>query len=94
LELYTLGEKIGTGKFSIVFKGKEKATEQEYAIKVITKMNLSQDEMYMLANETEMFRFLNHMGIIKVKEIFENRSHIYIIAELVKDGDLFDYVLQ
>jgi serine/threonine protein kinase len=47
----------------------------------------------MLANETEMFRFLNHMGIIKVKEIFENRSHIYIIAELVKNGDLFDYVL-
>ena len=27
-------------------------------------------------------------------ETHENRSHIYIIAELVKDGDLFDYVVK
>jgi serine/threonine protein kinase len=79
-----------------VYKGVEKNTTppKEYAIKVIEKGKLTEEEIHFLANETEIFKFLNHPGIIKVQETHENRTHIYIIAELVNDGDLFDYVVK
>ena len=59
---------------------------------MIDKRPLKKEELDFLVKETETFRFLNHPGIIKVKESFENRTHIFIIAELVSDGDLFDYI--
>ena len=46
----------------------------------------------MIQNETNIFKFLNHPGIVKMKEIHENRQNIYIIQEFVQDGDLYDYV--
>jgi len=91
-DIYSIMEKIGTGRFSVVYRGIEKATKTEWAIKVIEKFKLKEEEKNFLAYETEMMRFLNHPGVIKVKETLENKTHIYIIAELVKDGDLFDYV--
>ena len=64
----------------------------EYAIKIIDKLKLKEEEKNFLAYETEMFRVLYHQGIIKVHETIESMQKIYIIAELVKDGDLFDYI--
>lgn len=41
-----------------------------------------------------MFKVLNHKNIIKHIDTIENKSFLYIITELVGDGDLFDYVLK
>lgn len=46
----------------------------------------------MLIYEVEMLRFLNHPGIIKVKDTIETNDTIFIILELIKGGDLFDFV--
>lgn len=37
-------------------------------------------------------RFLNHPGIITVNETLEDKNNIYIVTELVADGDLFSYI--
>jgi len=37
-------------------------------------------------------KFLNHPGVIKFKETIENKTHIYIVTELVKGGDLLKYI--
>lgn len=37
---------------------------------------------------------MDHKNIIKHIETIENKSYLYIITELVTDGDLFDYVLR
>lgn len=34
----------------------------------------------------------NHPNIIRLKETFETKTHLYIVTELIKDGDLFDFV--
>ena len=47
----------------------------------------------MLRHETEIMRLLNHSCIVHLKETIENKSHIYIVTELVEDGDLFDYIM-
>lgn len=37
-------------------------------------------------------KLINHSCIIKFIEIIETKTHLNIITELVKDGDLFDYI--
>lgn len=37
-------------------------------------------------------KLLNHSCIIKFKEIIETKTHLNIITEVVRDGDLFDYI--
>ena len=40
-QMFDMGEKIGVGKFSVVYKCREKSTNEEYAIKVIESLKLS-----------------------------------------------------
>lgn len=41
-----------------------------------------------------VLKILNHNFIIKHIETIETKSILYIVTELVSDGDLFDYVIQ
>jgi len=43
--------------------------------------------------ETSVMKVLNHPGMIKLIETVETKSAIYIVTELVKDGDLFEYIV-
>lgn len=74
---------------------------EQMAIKIIEKFKLSKTEKYMLAyslslssHEVEIMKLLNHSCIIKLHEIIETKTHLNIITELVKDGDLFDYIIK
>lgn len=44
--------------------------------------------------ETSVLKILNHDNVIKYIDTIETKSTLYIITELVSDGDLFDYVIQ
>jgi serine/threonine protein kinase len=46
---YTMGEKIGTGKFSIVYACREKKTNKEYAMKVIESSKLDSEARLLIA---------------------------------------------
>lgn len=39
-----------------------------------------------------MMKFLNEPGIVKFLETLEVKTHIYIITELVKGGELFEHI--
>ena len=38
-------------------------------------------------------KVLDHPNMIKLIDTIETKSHIYIVTEIVKDGDLFDYII-
>lgn len=59
---------------------------------MIEKYKLTDEEKSIIHYETEMMRFLNHPGVVKFIEKIEIKTHLYIITELVKGGDLFDYI--
>ena len=37
-------------------------------------------------------KFLHHPGIVGFIERFENDDNIYVVTEIVKGGDLFEYI--
>jgi calcium-dependent protein kinase len=37
---------------------------------------------------------MDHPCIIKIYEFFEDQHHFYIVMDLCKGGELFDYVIE
>lgn len=39
-------------------------------------------------------RKLEHNHCVKLFDVYENEAHIFLVMELVKDGDLFDVIVK
>ena len=93
---YDLIQEIGRGGFSTVFKCKEKATEQIFAVKVIDLRPLRLRERFnpsRLRREVDIMRRLNHPNIIKFIEVFETPDHLMMVMEYCPGDELFDVIL-
>ena len=69
---YVLKHKIGTGKFSNVFLCTSKASGTEYAVKLIKKDHLSDDEKELLRTEIAILRLVEHPFIVRLIDVFES----------------------
>eukprot|EP00475_Leptophrys_vorax_P033277 TRINITY_DN5207_c0_g1_i1.p1 TRINITY_DN5207_c0_g1~~TRINITY_DN5207_c0_g1_i1.p1 ORF type:complete len:470 (+),score=133.24 TRINITY_DN5207_c0_g1_i1:1404-2813(+) len=94
LDYYEMGPEVGTGKFSSVHECTHRATQKKYAVKVIDKSQLSDKDKESLRTEIAIMQLVDHPNVIHLKNVFENRHHIYIVMGLVKGGDLFDRLTQ
>ncbi|XP_075061793.1 calcium/calmodulin-dependent protein kinase type IV-like [Mixophyes fleayi] len=87
---YTLGQQLGRGATSTVFKCEEKGTRKSYAAKIIKKTI----DHKIVRTEIGVLLRLSHPNIIKLKDIFETPSDIVLILELVTGGELFDRIVE
>lgn len=55
-------------------------------------MLLTQEEYGAVKHEVDIMKLMNHSCIAKMIDTVENRNYIYVVTELIVDGDLFDYV--
>ncbi|CAF3610220.1 unnamed protein product [Rotaria sordida] len=88
---YDFGKKMGDGNFAIVRRSKLRGSEREFAIKIIDKSKMKGKE-YMLDHEINIMYLCNHPNIIRLFEDHETADEIYLVMELIKGGDLFDYI--
>jgi len=70
----------------------QKQTKREAAIKIISKKALTVPEYEQVHTEIEILKICNHPNIIKLYDILENQDYIYIITEVCKGSDMFDYL--
>jgi len=92
-DLYVIGEELGRGGFSIVKKGKNKASGEPVAIKIIEKKTPGPEELQLLHREIDIMSKLHHKNIIALEEVFEEDENIYLVLELVTGGELFDQIV-
>lgn len=45
-------------------------------------------------NEVNALKTLDHPNIIKLFEIFEDETNVYLVQELCTGGELFDFVVE
>ncbi|KAL5260165.1 hypothetical protein ACHWQZ_G010322 [Mnemiopsis leidyi] len=90
---FLLGQTLGDGNFAIVKTAIEKSTKNGVAIKIIDKEKLKGKEGMMI-NEIRIMRKLEHDHCVKLYDIYESEPHIYLVTELVRDGDLFDCIVK
>ncbi|KAM3855747.1 death-associated protein kinase 3-like [Vipera latastei] len=87
-----------SGQFAIVRKCREKKTALEYAAKFIKKRRLSSSRRGVsreeIQREVNILREIQHPNIITLHDIFENKTDVVLILELVSGGELFDFLAE
>lgn len=95
---YEILEVLGVGSTSTVHRCVEKATGLEFSVKVIDCQLIDerfQGMMPQFQTEIESLRLLKHPGIIQLFDVYiKPNDKIYIVMELMRGGELFDYVVE
>ncbi|XP_050353535.1 phosphorylase b kinase gamma catalytic chain, skeletal muscle/heart isoform isoform X1 [Nymphalis io] len=96
---YEPKEIIGRGISSTVRRCIEKETGREYAAKIIDLSQESQDgvDTHTMRDATRqeisILRMVaGHPYIIELQDVFESETFIFLVFELCKNGELFDYL--
>jgi len=91
---YILGELIGQGAFSRVFKSARKEDPAAvFAIKCIQKSILQGEDLILLKREVENLKKMDHPNIIKLYEVFEDEQNFYLVMEFVNGKELFEKII-
>ncbi|KAG1938099.1 death-associated protein kinase [Pimephales promelas] len=97
-DFYDIGEELGSGQFAIVKRCKEKSTGVEYAAKFIKKRQSRASRRGVrredIEREVDILQDLQHPNIISLHDVYENRTDVVLILELVSGGELFDFLAQ
>jgi NIMA (never in mitosis gene a)-related kinase len=80
---------IGKGSSGTVYHVKRLSDKKSYALKEVSLSSLPVREREDAVNEVRLLASVSHPGIVKYYEAFVENSKLFIVTELVRDGDLF-----
>ena len=89
----TAYQQLGEGAFSVVIEATNKETGESYAVKVVTKSKLTKEDEIALKDEIIVLRELEHQHIIRLYDVFEEKSFWYLVTEKMTGGELFDRIV-
>ena len=91
---YEISEELGAGLLGGVCSAIHKYTDERVAIKIFSKSSLQiyRSELPLINNEISVLKILNHKNIIKLYEVFESPTHIYLVTEHCSGKELFDLI--
>ncbi|XP_029206658.2 serine/threonine-protein kinase DCLK2-like isoform X5 [Acropora millepora] len=90
---YRIGKVIGDGNFAVVRECRNRKTNKEFALKIISKAKVKGKE-HMVENEISILRRVKHKNIVELIEEYETPKEIFLVTELVKGGDLFEAIVK
>lgn len=91
-DFYVMGQSLGNGRYAQVLRASHKISGMDCAIKVIHKKHLSFTDIVLVRREIDVMKMCNHPNIIRLYDIFENHEFIYIVMELLKGGNFYNYL--
>ncbi|XP_063696373.1 serine/threonine-protein kinase SIK2 isoform X2 [Culicoides brevitarsis] len=89
---YDIEKTIGKGNFAVVKLARHRVTKNEVAIKIIDKSQLDENNLQKVHREVDIMKRLDHPHIIKLYQVMETSSMIYIVSEYASQGEIFDYI--
>mmetsp|Transcript_12876 Transcript_12876/g.19265 ORF Transcript_12876/g.19265 Transcript_12876/m.19265 type:complete len:362 (-) Transcript_12876:326-1411(-) len=91
--MYKIGKPLGEGAFSVVKEGTNKETGESFAIKIVTKAKLTDEDEIALKDEIAVLKDLQHDHIIRLYDVFEEAKFYYLVTERMRGGELFDRIV-
>ena len=82
---------LGKGAYSTVIKATEKATHKQVAVKIIDKTQTK--NVINILEEALIHMNTQHHNIVKCESIYETKSSIYFVLELINGNDLLSYII-
>jgi len=85
------GPILGSGMSGLVRRISHKATGIKYAVKCLDLgLVESPEQLQQLKDEINIMCKLDHPNIVRLEEVYESYTEIYLVQELCIGGDLFD----
>ncbi|KAM9814404.1 death-associated protein kinase 2 isoform 1-T2 [Syngnathus typhle] len=95
-DFYDIGEELGSGQFAVVKRCTEKSTGLVFAAKFVKKRQsrasrrgVKREE---IEREVDILQQLQHPNVVALHDVYENRTDVVLILELVSGGELFDFL--
>ncbi|XP_016119020.1 death-associated protein kinase 2-like [Sinocyclocheilus grahami] len=86
------------GQFAIVKQCREKSSGRDFAAKFIKKRQSIASRRGVLREEIErevnILQQIHHPNIVMLHDVFENKTDVVLILELVSGGELFDFLAE
>uniref|UniRef100_A0A8C3FFW0 Death-associated protein kinase 1 n=1 Tax=Chrysemys picta bellii TaxID=8478 RepID=A0A8C3FFW0_CHRPI len=97
-DYYETGEELGSGQFAVVKKCREKSTGLQYAAKFIKKRRTKSSRRGVsredIEREVNILKEIQHPNVITLHDVYENKTDVILILELVAGGELFDFLAE
>jgi len=96
-KMYKVGEPLGSGNFAVVKKAEKTKNNtdskipENVAIKIIDKSKV--EDMNDITREIDIMGTIDHPNVVKLYEIFDEKSKMNLVMELVTGGELFDRIV-
>ena len=90
-----MGKMIGEGASCQVRKAQDKRNGQSYAIKIIPRTQIEGYDIHLdlIENELKTLQEIQHSNMIKVHELLFDDQFYFIVSDLLKNGNLLDYII-
>ncbi|NXD74237.1 DAPK1 kinase, partial [Eolophus roseicapillus] len=87
-----------SGQFAVVKKCREKSTGQQFAAKFIKKRRTKSSRRGVSREDIErevcILKEIRHPNVITLHDVYENKTDVILILELVAGGELFDFLAE
>lgn len=92
--LYDLEETIGKGHYAVVKLARHVFTGERVAVKVIDKSKLDKVSRGHLYQEVRCMKLVQHPHVVRLYEVIDTQTKLYLILELGDGGDMYDYIMK
>jgi serine/threonine-protein kinase SIK2 len=89
---YEIIRTIGKGNFAVVKLARHRITKTEVAIKIIDKSQLDPVNLEKIQREVKIMKLISHPNIVKLYQVMETKSMLYLVSEYIPNGEIFDYI--
>eukprot|EP00919_Chromeraceae_sp_WS-2016_P028847 GHVR01068347.1.p1 GENE.GHVR01068347.1~~GHVR01068347.1.p1 ORF type:complete len:585 (-),score=119.13 GHVR01068347.1:84-1838(-) len=92
-DLFIFKKKLGSGSFGEVHLVEEKTSQVERVCKTISK-DKSAVPIEQIEAEIRIMKELDHPGVVKIFEVYDDRHNMYMIMEYLSGGELLHRLSQ
>jgi serine/threonine protein kinase len=90
---YSCTRELGSGSFSTIREAVCNETGRKFAVKIISRANISSEDEVSLEREVKILGELNHPNVVLLHEFHASRYFFHIVMELLGGGELFDRIV-
>ena len=83
---------LGSGHYGCVRECVHKATRQSFAVKSIEKAKIGRFDH--LRREVSLLSNIDHHGVMKMVDCYEDEKYVHIVSEKYSGGELFDKIIE
>jgi len=77
----------------VVIEATKKETGESFAVKIVAKSKLTNEDEIALKDEITILMELQHQHIIRLYDVFEEKDFWYLVTEKMTGGELFDRIV-